>query len=263
MLRFLNHINSYRPLIWTMALQELQSRYAGTLLGSFWAVINPILTVVVFWLVFSVGLKVQPVGEMPFILYFGLGLLPWMTFSETLMSSAGAVTGNAHLVKKMVFPTEILPFVQLTANIIVHFVMMLAMLLLLYIYGFSVTIYSIQFFYYLIGLCVFCSGLSWLCSAVNVFHKDIGVVLGVLLNIWFWLTPIAYGIELLPERYAIFLRLNPIFYIVEGYRASFLYQKPFWFNYTEGILFWLLCGFVFLFGAFIFRSLKPEFAEIL
>lgn len=263
LLNFLKRLYKYRTVIATMALQEIKNRYVGTLGGIFWSLINPLLIILVYWFVFSLGLKVQPIGNVPFIVYFCAGLIPWMTFSDTLMTNTNTLSQNSYLVKKMVFPTEILPIVNLAANLITHCILLIILSIILAFSGILFSIFNLQFLYYLAALCIFCIGLSWLLSSINVFFRDTAVILGVITNIWFWLTPIVWIIEMMPSDYRSFIRLNPMFYIVDGYRRSFIYHIPFWENYGLGIYFWSISFIFFIIGGMVFRKLKPEFADVL
>jgi len=221
------------------------------------------MMILVYWFVFSVGFKVKPAGNVPFIVVFLCGLIPWLTFSEALATSANALNANAHLVTKTVFPTEILPLVYLLASLITHTIMLIILLVVLLFTKIALSIYSLQFLYYLFGMSVFALGLGWMLSAANVFWKDVGQGLAVILNVWFWFTPIVWDINILPAKYHIIVKLNPFFYVVDGYKASFIYQSPIWHNPRMAGYFWIICIFVFAMGAFVFRRLKPEFSEVL
>lgn len=246
-----------------MAVQQLRARYVGTLAGAVWSIIHPVMLVLTYWLVFSVGFKVQPEGNLPFVVVFICGLIPWLTFSETLAGSVNAITQNVHLVKKVVFPTEILPIVHLLASLIIHGVMLLILMVLLYFYNLPSSLFFVQVIYYTAALTVFSLGLSWLLSAINVFSRDVGHIVTVLLNLWFWLTPIVWPMHLLPASYHRWIMINPMYYIVSGYRDTFLYFRPFWENEVLSIYFWIVCILMFMLGAFVFRRLKPEFADVL
>ncbi|MCD4830503.1 MAG: ABC transporter permease [Anaerohalosphaeraceae bacterium] len=262
-IKFLQRIYQYRSVIVAMAVREIRSRYIGTFAGLLWSIINPLMMVLVYWFVFSVGFKVRPTGNVPFIVVFLCGLIPWLAFSEALATSANALNANAHLVTKTVFPTEILPLVYLLASLITHVIMLIILLVVLLFNELPLSIYSLQFLYYFFAMSVFALGLGWIVSAANVFWKDVGQCLGVILNVWFWFTPIVWDISIMHQKYQFIIKLNPFYYVVEGYRASFVYQQPIWHNYRMGIYFWVVCTFVFVAGAFIFRKLKPEFAEVL
>ena len=260
---FLIKVYKYRSLIRTMAVREIQTRYAGTLAGFVWSVVNPLMIIVVYWFVFSVGFKVQPVGNVPFIVVFLCGMIPWTMFSESLMANTNAIISNAHLVKKTVFPTEILPIVNLVASFITHGIMLVILLVLLLFNNISFSFYNFQFLYYLVALSVFSIGLGWVFSAVNVFYRDTGQILGVITNMWFWLTPIVWIMDIIPREYQSIIKLNPMYYIVDGYKTSFIYHAPFWQNYELGIYFWSVSLFIFVIGGLTFRKLKPEFADVL
>jgi ABC-type polysaccharide/polyol phosphate export permease len=250
-------------MIKAMIIREIKTRYAGTFVGFFWSVIQPLAMMLIYWFVFSVGFKMQPMSGAPFVVVFVCGLMPWTVFSESLMGSTNAITNNVHLVKKISFPTEILPIVCLGASLVSHAIMLLILLFLLAFYGITLSVYAFQFVYYLVALWIFTLGLSWLCSSLNAFYRDLGQILGVLLTMWFWLTPVVWSVQLIPEKYHTLLMLNPMFYIVEGYKASFVSQIPFWHNWTLGLYFWAICLSTCLLGVSVFRRLKPEFPEVL
>lgn len=263
LINFLANIYRHRHMINIMARREFETRYVGTLGGALWAIAHPVALVAVFWLVFSVGFKVQGPNNSPFILYFVSGLVPWLMFNEVLGASANGVIRNVHLVKKTIFPTEILPLVYLAAGAISHVVFLLIMLALFAVHDVTFSIYMFQVLYYFVALCFFLLGISWIVSALNVFHRDIGQGLTVILNLWFWLTPIVWTIDIVPEKYHWLLQLNPLWYVIDGYRKSLLYQQPVWADVTASAYYWLAAAVIFVVGALLFRRLKPEFADVL
>ena len=263
LLRFFKRIYLHRSLIFVMAMQEVKKRYVGTFAGFMWTVINPVMTILVFWFVFSVGFKVQPMGDIPFAVIFFCGFIPWLTFSETLLVNTNSLIANQHLVNKVVFPTEILPIINLIASFISHAVMLAILLILLFAYGLPLSIYNLQFIYYLFAMSAFILGLSWLLSALNVFFRDTSQIITVIVNMWFWFTPIVWVIDMVPPQYRYIIKLNPMYYIVSGYKASFVYHAPFWDSARLGLYFWVICISVFLAGGYVFRRLKPEFADLL
>lgn len=260
---FIKKVYTYRSIIRAMAVREIQSRYAGTLAGFVWSVVNPLMIILVYWFVFSVGFKVQPVGNVPFIVVFMSGMIPWTMFAETLMANTNAIIANAHLVKKTVFPTEILPIVNLAASFISHGIMLIILIALLLLNNIPFSLYNLQILYYLVALSVFTIGLGWIFSAVNVFYRDTGQILGVITNMWFWLTPVVWLMDIIPGKYQYIIKLNPMYYIVDGYKTSFIYHAPFWQNYELGLYFWSVSLFIFVIGGLTFRKLKPEFADVL
>jgi len=246
-----------------MTWQEVRVRYLGTLGGFTWAIANPLILLIVYWLVFSVLLNSRSEGQSAFIVPFACGFIPWTTFSEILSSSCYCITNKPHLVTKTVFPTEILPIVTVLAALITHGIMLMVLFVILIANGVNVSIWWLQMVYYLISLSIFSLGFGWLLAAFNVFFKDVAQTINVILSIWFWLTPIVWSPSVVPEPLRWLLRLNPIYYIVEGYRRTFIHHKPLWEDPTGLVVFWTMCLLVLATGAYFFRRLKPEFAEMI
>ncbi len=253
----------YRGVIWTMAKHELAARYVGTLGGPLWAIIQPVATVAVFWFVFSVGFKAQGPSGMPFVIYFLCGLAPWLTFNEVVSRSVSAITDNVHLVKKVVFPTEVLPFVYLAASAVSHLVLVGLVVAVAAAQGYAPTLHLLQLPYYFLAMGLLMLGLGWALAALNTFHRDVGQIVAVVLNLWFWLTPIVWTPEMVPEKWLWVFRLNPMFHVVEGYRNALVYGEPFWADALAEGPYWLAAGLVFVLGAALFGRLKPEFADVL
>lgn len=263
---FINLIKKFRlhgNTIKTMAVSEIRSRYIDTIGGLVWAAAHPLLVILVYWFVFSVGFKITPPGGVPFILVFLSGFIPWVYFNETLLGNANILQANSHLATKTVFPTEILPVVRLLVSLVTHLVMLLVLLVILHLSNVPYSFYNLQFLYYLFALTIFILGLSWLFSSVNLFFRDTAHILQALLPLWFWLTPIVWFREMIPQQYQWFLELNPLVYIVEGYKKSFIYHSPFWEDLSSTGYFWGVSLAALVFGGLIFRKLKPEFAEVL
>jgi ABC-type polysaccharide/polyol phosphate export permease len=262
LIAFVSKLYRYRGVIWAMAKYDVSARYVGTIGGVLWAVLHPALTVVIYWFVFSVGFKAQGPAGMPFVLYFVSGLVPWLFFNEVLVSSMNAVTANASLIKKTVFPAEILPLVHLVSSSFTHGVLLVILSVLAWFYGYGLKLTAIQIVYYYGALGCFLLGLSWLIGSLQVFHRDLSQAMTTVLSLWFWLTPVVWSAERIPSRFKLILEFNPIYYVVEGYR-SMITGVPLWLQWREALCFWLVTGPILLLGAYVFRRLKPEFAEML
>ena len=261
--RFADRILHHRIMIRAMVVRQLQSRYAGTWGGTIWAVIHPVALVATYWFVFSIGFKVRSVGSSPFLLFFVCGLTPWMLFSEAVNGSAVSVVGNPHLVKRVAFPTELLPVVSLVSALVTHLLLLGLVVVLLAFYGIALTWNVFQLFYYVAATSLFALGVGWLVAAFNVFFRDLGQIVTVLLGIWFWLTPIVWPAEMLPSQAQPWLMANPAVYLVAGFRDALLGGQAIWDRLGEAAYFWVVCGIVLVVGAQVFRRLKPEFAEVL
>jgi len=260
---FIKVIYSYRSMIKAMAFQVIRNQYAGTFGGFLWSVINPLMLILIYWFVFTGIFRAQTAEDVPFVVVFCCGFIPWMAFSEILMTSTNAITSNSHLVTKTVFPTEILPMVNIVAGLITHVIMLLIFFALMVFNHVPFSLFNFQFIYYTFAMIVFVLGLGWFMSSLHVFFRDIAQTLGVILNVWFWLTPIVWNVTMVPQKYQFLIRLNPMYYIIEGYKSSFLYHEVFWKNHKLGIYYWIIALLVFILGGLVFRKLKPEFPEVL
>jgi lipopolysaccharide transport system permease protein/teichoic acid transport system permease protein len=246
-----------------MAKKEVAAQYVGTLLGFIWTFIQPMVMIFVFWVVFSVGFKVQPTNNVPFVVWLTAGMAIWFVFAEIVNGSSTVIVTNASLIKKTRFHSHILPVVKIIAALITHLIFLCVLFALIVFQNMPFSLYYFQFLYYLIAMIVFCMGLGWAFSALNVFVRDIGQIVSVVLQIGFWATPIFWDIQIMPERIQTVFKLNPMFYIVQGYRDSFIYFRPFWEHPYLTIYFWIVASATLLCGALIFRKLKPDFADIL
>lgn len=261
---FIRLIVIQRRLIFSLARRDVAAQYAGSLLGFAWKFINPIMTVVIFWAVFSVGFKVQPQNSVPFVAWFTAGVAAWFVFAEIINESVSLVVSNANVIKKSVFPSQILPVSKIIACLIAHGVFLVVLLGLIVILDLPFSFYYFQFIYYLVCLVVLALGISWAVSALNVFVRDVGQIVTILLQMGFWMTPIFWDYRIMPEKVQFFLQFNPMYYIVQGYRDSFLFFSPVWHQplYLT-ISFWAVTVVTFVGGALIFKKLKPHFSDAL
>ncbi len=260
---FLKDIIKSRSIIWQLAKNDFKARFASSYLGIFWAFIQPLVMIVVLWFVFQVGFRAMPIENFPFILWVSCGLIPWFFFADSLSSATNSLLEYSYLVKKVVFRTSVLPLVKIISAIFVHLFFVGLLLVMFFAYGFKPTIYYIQAIYYSFALIVFLIGLTWITSALAVFLKDVSQIVAVILQIGFWVTPNFWSVTMIPDRYIFFFKLNPMFYIVEGYRDTFIYETWFWEHCYLTIYFWSLTLILFVLGALLFRKLRPHFSDVL
>lgn len=252
-----------RFLIAEMAKRDIAQNQIGSFLGFFWTFINPIVLICILWLVFSVGFKTPTASGAPFVVWLTTGLIIWNAFAETVNGATAVVRSNPHLVKKVLFPLSILPVVKLVAALMVHMVFILILIALILAHGLPSSIYWLQSIYYLAAMMAFVLGLSWITSALFVFIRDVGQIINVLLQFGFWSTPIFWNLDMMPAGVRVWLKLNPMYYLVQGYRDSFLQFVPFWHHPALTLYFWCVTSVTFVFGAIVFQRLKPSFADVL
>jgi len=153
--------------------------------------------------------------------------------------------------------------VKIISSLVTHLVFLIILLALLLFQSMDFSLYFFQFLYYLICLLVLASGLGWLFSSLNVFIRDVTQLVSLVLQVGFWATPIFWDIKMMPEKIQFILKLNPMFYIVQGYRESFIYFLPFWKHPYQTLYFWTVALLLFFLGCFVFRRLRPQFADVL
>lgn len=260
---FLLTLFQRRFLIFEMAKRDITTQHVGSMLGFFWTFINPLMMILVYWLVFDVGFKSAPLKNVSFAVWLTAGMAIWTTFNEILTGSTGVILGNVHLVKKVVFPLSILPVVKLAGSFITHAIFLAILILLIILQRLPFSLFWFQSLYYFAAMSVLALGLSWITSSVNIFAKDTSQIVGVILLFGFWITPIAWDTSIMPQKIQFILKLNPMFYVVQGYRDSFLYFVPFWHHPVMTIYFWGVSLFIFALGATIFLRLRPHFADVL
>jgi lipopolysaccharide transport system permease protein len=260
---FIKLIAMQHHLILSMAKREVAAQYIGSFLGFLWTFINPAVMIFVFWFVFSVGFKSQPMHNVPFVVWLTAGMAAWFIIADIITGSVSVVVAYAPLVKKTLFKPQILPVVKIVSCLVTHLVFLLVLIVLILFEKMPLSFYFFQFLYYLLCLCVLALGISWAVSALNVFIRDIGKVVALVIQIGFWATPVFWDINIMSPKIQAVLKLNPAFYIVQGYRESFIYFTPFWHHPCLTVYFWSVTLVIFVTGALIFQKLKPQFADVL
>jgi lipopolysaccharide transport system permease protein/teichoic acid transport system permease protein len=263
-LDFLKSLIAMRRTIWELSVQDFKQRFAGNYLGIFWAFTNPLINILIMWFVFQVGFKAQPVENVPFILWLVSGMIPWFFFADALGQGTASILEKPYLVKKVVFRVATLPVIKIINSLFLHtfFVIFLYFSFLLY-YRQSFYLTYFQIPYYFLCNSIFLLGLSWITSSIIIFIKDIGNVVGIAIQFGFWLTPVFWSYKTVPDAYRFYLKLNPVFYIIEGYRDCFIYNVWFWDKPILTLYFWSITFLLLIIGAIVFRKLRPHFADVL
>lgn len=254
-----------RALIFKLAKNDFKTRYAGSYLGMVWAFVQPIATIAVFWFVFDVmDFRDAPVEEIPFLLYLSCGIIPWFFFSEAWNSATSCLYEYSYLVKKVKFRVSVLPIIKIISALFVHLVFIGILFIMCSLYGYWPHIVNIQVLYYLFCMICLVFSLSLLTTSISAFFKDTSPILSIILQFGLWLTPIFWNpnTDLSPQL-AYILKLNPMYYIVAGYRDTFIEHVWFWHRYVQTPYFWCFTLAVFVIGALLFRKLRPHFPDVL
>lgn len=262
-LGFLREIYKGRGLIFSLARNDFKTKYASSYLGIVWGFINPLLTIVTYWFVFQVGLRSGDVSEVPFILWFIVAIIPWFFFSEALTGATNVYSEYSYLVKKVVFKIELLPVVKIVSALFVHLFFFVFMFVIYAGYGYFPDIYDFQLLYYLICTIALIVSVSLLTSTLVLFFKDLNQIIMIVLQIGFWFTPIGWPYTMLSKFWINVFKLNPMFYIVEGYRDTFIRNILFTEHPYYTLYFWLFCSAAFVIGIKSLKKLKPHFADVI
>lgn len=260
---FIRDIYCNKQLLYQLTKRDFEARYFGSALGTFWAFAQPFATIFVMFLAFEFGLRVGGVGNVPFFLWLSVGMIPWFFIAECIGAGSTAIESQAQIIKKVVFRISLLPLVKINTALLVHLFFIVVLLLFCCGYGFWPSLHFFQVFYYLVACIFLMLGLGWLTSSIVVFYKDMGQVISIILQMGVWGTPIFWQIENIPDKYEIIMKLNPAYYIVNGYREALIYKVWFWEHWKWGAYYWFVSAFFFILGITVFKKLKKHFADVL
>ena len=257
-----------RHLIWKLAKNDVKKRYAGSYLGIVWALVQPVITVLMYWLVFDVimsgaGMAMRGGTEIPFVLFLTSGLVPWFYFNEAWTNGTLAMLEYNYLVKKVVFKISILPIIKVIGATFTHVFFVCVMLVIAACYGYYPSIYMLQIPYYSFCTFVLVLALSYTTCALVVFMRDISQIINIVLQIGMWATPIMWDFGAISPTWAKLLKLNPMVYIVNGYRDAVYGHSWFFEDFFSTMYFWIITVVLFGLGAVVFKKLKVHFADVL
>ena len=257
-------------LVFNLAKNDFKSRFAGSYFGVVWAFVNPVVTVLLYWFVFTKALPTPALRtksglNAPYVLWLIAGLVPWFYFSEAWSMGTNCLYEYSYLVKKVVFNIRSLPVVKIVSSLFVHFFFLGFALILAIVSKFYPSLYWLQLIYYLAAMLVFTLGLTYATSALVVFFRDLGQIIAIMMQVIMWMTPILWNFNNmhLNPIIMLILKLNPMFYIVSGYRDSIINNVAFWEKPELTIYYWAIALLFFFGGKSLFKKLQGEFADVL
>jgi ABC-type polysaccharide/polyol phosphate export permease len=250
----------YRALVRSLVSRELKARYRGSVLGFLWSFVNPLLVLLTYTLVFQVILPNRQPGIQPYFLFLFCGILPWTWFQASLAESSGVIISSGNLIKKVLFPAEVLPTVTVLANL-VHFVLGLPILVAFLAWKGRLAWTAVLLPLPIAVQLVLTMGLALFLSALTVHFRDIQSILTHVLHLWFFATPVIYSYAAIPEgsplRQA--LRLNPMTHVMVMYQQVLFHGHI---DHWRGLFLALLVGVgAFAVGAFLFDRLRDTLPE--
>ena len=259
-------MENYNNRIRTMRLAsyELKSQNNGTYLGFLWNFINPALQIFVYWFVFAIGLNAAaPRGDYPYIIWMIVGIIPWFYISTAMLSSSNSIYAYSGVLKRMYIPLSIVPVKAVITALFSHLLSMVVVFLVIFISGYSVSIYTFQLPYYILCSIAFLIGFSLFASSVTVVFRDFQKILNSVVRLLFYITPVVWSQENLPEHLRFILKLNPLAYIIDGYRDCILYGRGLEWHWKQGIYFWIVTVVLFVIGCNVHMKFREKFIDLI
>jgi len=251
----------YRGLIQSLVARELKARYRGSVLGFVWSFVNPLLLLSIYSFVFTTVMRNENPATRPFAVFLFCGLLPWTWFAASLTEATSSLISGGNLIKKVLFPAEILPIVSVLANM-VHFLLGLVILAVFMIaFRHYPDLAALPWFPVVLAVqLIFTLGLAFALSALTVHFRDVRDLLTNVLTLWFFVTPIIYPyFTESVSRFLIFFRLNPFYHLAVSYQEILFFGQ---FGHARSLLLLaVLSAAVFVAGYWLFDRLRDSFAE--
>jgi ABC-type polysaccharide/polyol phosphate export permease len=261
---FLRVLVERRNLISQLVRRDFETRFVGSIAGWLWTLIHPLVMLMIWVFVFQIVLKMPPppsAAGQSFAIFLLCGYLPWLLFSDTVLRSAGCLVDHATLITKTVFPSEVLPVTMFLSSLISSGLTTLIAVaaVLITAHHISGVIVVLPLLIFIVGLLA--TGIGWIASSLQVYLRDTSQVVQVLLNVWFWATPIMLDEERFPRMARSVLRWNPLTAVVRSYRQALLLGA--WPDWKDLAFSAGLSAAVFIVGGLFFRRLKRGFADVL
>jgi lipopolysaccharide transport system permease protein len=263
MFRNLSNLFRYRGLIQSLVARELKARYRGSVLGFFWSFVNPLLLLLIYSFVFTTVMPNETKGIQPYQLFMFCGILPWTWFSSSLLEASGSLIAGGNLIKKVLFPAEVLPLVSVLANMVNFFLGLPILVLFLVIYRHQPNPWNLVWFPVAVIIqLVLTSAIALIVSALAVHFRDIRDLLSNLLTLWFFATPIIYPwFQPNVQRFKLFFNINPFTHLAVSYQEILFFNEGPVGHWKWLLLTGVLSVGLFLAGYWLFDRLRDSFAE--
>ena len=247
---------SYRELLKTNIKKDVGGKYKNSFLGVIWSFISPLLQIAVYALVFQVILKSDIEN---YTVYLCCGLIPWQYFSSVVLRGAASIIDNGSIIKKVYFPREILPISVVTSEGVNFLISTVIILGFVIFGGIGLSINILWYFVILAIQYIVSIGVAFIVSSLSVYFRDLLHLLGIIIQLLFYATPIVYANSAVPAELQWLIKINPMAYLIEGYRNIFYNKMP---PDIKSLLIALAMGIVLcVIGYFVFKKLEKRFAE--
>lgn len=249
-------IYQYRHMLKTLVKQDINGRYKGSFFGFLWTLLNPLLMLFVYSLVFQFVFRT---GIEHYSIYLFICLMPWNAFANTIAIGTVCVSNNGSILKKVYFPREILPLAVVISNTIQYFFSAVIIFIALLVSGVGISWYALFLPLIVLIQAIFTLGLTLILSALNVYVRDVQYIMNPIMMIWMYACPILYSISMIPEKFLKIYKLNPMVTIMQGYQ-SILYEKTLP-NFAHLGIIAIGSVVLVIVGYLVFNRLQRRFAE--
>ncbi|MEH7504139.1 ABC transporter permease [Neobacillus drentensis] len=251
-------------LIFRLAMYEIKGKYQMHYLGALWQFLNPLIQVVIYWFVFGMGIRGgSPIGDTPFFVWLIIGLIPWFFIAPTINQGSNSIFVKLGLVSKMNFPISVLPTINIVSNAFSFIIMLVFLGLILVIYKINPGIYILQLPYYLFSLFIFLFAITFLTSTITIVVRDFHFMLQSVMRLMLYVTPVLWDTSALPNGIETVLKLNPLYYLVEGFRNSLISDVWFFSDILYTVYFWAITLLILFIGSVLHINLRHRFVDYL
>ncbi|QIL45645.1 ABC transporter permease [Vagococcus coleopterorum] len=248
---------------------EEKATYQSHYLGLVWQFLNPAIQIGIYYLVFGLGVNQgKSVDGVPFIIWMLIGITAWFFISSSILGASNSIYKQVGMVSKMKFPVSILPSVNISSNFVSYRSMMLLLLIAMFLGGVTPSLYWLQYFYYFICMIAFLFSFGILNSTITVLIRDYHIMLQSIIRLLFYLSGPIWNIEAMgqfagKDLILRIIQLNPIYYVIEGFRDTFLSRQWFWERGSQTIFFWLVIVILLILGSHLHMKFRARFVDFI
>lgn len=250
-----------RRLLFELSKKDFSKRFSGTYFGMVWAFVQPLLLILVYLFAFQFGFRSGDVDGYSYSVWFISGIVPWLFFNEAMVTASNSFVEYDYLIKKVKFNITILPVVKILSSFFIHLFFNALVLIITIGLGYSMKFKYIQLIYYMIAEILLLFSITLVTSTIVVYFRDLNQIINVLLLLGMWGTPIAWNADGFSNKTKVLFKLNPIYYVIEGYRDSVMGRTWFWEKPVQTLYFWGMVVCFAMLGGFVFSRMRDYFAE--
>ena len=263
-MEFIKTMMQNKKLIWQLGRNDFKNRFANTSLGTIWGFLQPFVFMLTYAIVFQYILKTESSGEHPYAVWFFPGMAMWQWINDSIMSASSSIRTYSYLVKKVVFPVDIIPTISIVASSFVGLFLLVIATILCLIYGYMPNI--LLLIYAIFAAYCFIIVFTRFTSAITTVVPDFANLLGIAMQLFFWFTPVIWNLNMLAEHQTILkiIKCTPFTYLVTTFRNVFINENIIFADHgLYTIVFWAITTIMFIWGNSVFKRTKKDFADVL